>query len=111
MPRENRKLRKEILARFAYPVELRLSLDLEYLLAKYFQEKIRSIKELNEIRDKVKVLKPYACDDAFLELDNRKLGYITSINEIDTFLRRNGKAMSHEELNRIYRVLCFQQNK
>ena len=37
LPKENRKLKKDVLARFAYPVELRLSLDLEYLLAKYFQ--------------------------------------------------------------------------
>ena len=43
LPRENRKLKKDVLGRHAYPVELRLSLDLEFLLAKYFQDKIKTI--------------------------------------------------------------------
>lgn len=66
---------------------------------------------MNEIRDKIKLLKPYACDEAFLELDNKKFGYISSIKELDAFLRRNGKALNNEELTRIFRVLSFQQNK
>lgn len=56
-------------------------------------------------------MKPYACDDAFLELDNKHKGYVSSIEELDLFLRRNGKAVGHQELNRIFRVLSFQSVK
>lgn len=78
LPRENRKLRKDALARHAYPVELKLSIDLEFLLAKYFQDKIKVTKELNEIRDKVKIMKSSGPDECFLALDRDRQGFISS---------------------------------
>ena len=36
---------------------------------------------------------------------------LSSSKQIDTFLRKNGKALSTEELTRIYRYLSFQTNK
>lgn len=46
---------------------------------------------------------------AFGLLDYRKLGYLSSLNELDQFLRANGKLMSQAELSRIFRVLNFDQ--
>lgn len=46
-------------------------------------------------------------DQAFGFLDCRRTGYLSSLQEIDQFLRSNGKVFSQPELSRIFRVLSF----
>jgi Ca2+-binding EF-hand superfamily protein len=87
---------------------LRLSLDLEFLLAKYFDDKIKSIRELNVIRDRLKFIKTCSTEEAFILVDQNKNGYISTLEEIDNFLRKNGKQLNKDELNRIYRNLTNQ---
>lgn len=87
---------------------MRLSLDLEYLLAKYFDDKIKSIRELNVIRDRLKFIQTCSTEEAFILVDQNKNGYISTLEEIDNFLRKNGKQLNKEELNRIYRNLTNQ---
>ena len=111
LPKENRKLKKDALERHPYVVEARLSLDLEYLIAKYMENKISNIKELNIFRDKLKVSKLFSVEEAFTLVDENRIGYIPTIKELDNFLRKNGKALSTVELERIFRFLSFQTNK
>lgn len=46
---------------------------------------------------------------AFGLLDYRKEGYLSSLHQLDQFLRANGKVMAQAELSRILRALSFDQ--
>lgn len=60
------------------------------------------------IRDRLKFIKTCSTEEAFILVDQNKNGYISTLEEIDNFLRKNGKQLNKEELNRIYRNLTNQ---
>lgn len=49
-------------------------------------------------------------EESFTLLDCEKKGQISSLNQIDRFLRNNGKVATKDELLRIFRVLTFDNN-
>jgi Ca2+-binding EF-hand superfamily protein len=53
---------------------------------------------------------PLAVEEAFTLLDIERKGMISSLADIDRFLRNNGKVASKDELVRIFRVLSFDRD-
>lgn len=66
-------------------------MDLEFLLAKYFQHKINTAIILAELQIKIKLVKPLVLREAFDLIDSKRSGSINSELDIDNFLRQNGK--------------------
>ena len=52
----------------------------------------------------------YSVEEAFVQIDCDKIGYLSKLAEIDRFLRRNGSAVTNEDLIRIYRALNFKKD-
>ena len=50
---------------------------------------------------------PEMVQQAFTLLDRPKEGVLSSLAGLDQFLRGNGKAVSSDELSRMFRVLSF----
>jgi hypothetical protein len=69
LPKENPKLNKKALERKYYEGGLRLSIDLEYIIARYFEHKIKEIQELSKIRLDMNQRQVYILDEAFTKLD------------------------------------------
>ena len=51
LPRENTRLKKEVLGRKEYDVVARLDIELEFQLGKYFKSKLEGIKARTKISD------------------------------------------------------------
>jgi hypothetical protein len=106
MPRENVKLRTKALDRRYYQGGPRLEIDLEYIVARYFEHKMKTLKELSRLRlDLHQHANSVEQSWAFLDAHNN--GSVKGLNELDSFLRSNGKVMHKDELLRIFRVLTF----
>lgn len=50
-------------------------------------------------------------EEAFRMLNYNQEGYLNSLTDLDQFLRANGKVLTQAELNRIFRVLSFDQGQ
>jgi hypothetical protein len=50
LPKENLKITKKALERKYYEEGVRLAIDLEFIIARYFEHKIKEIKELAVLR-------------------------------------------------------------
>lgn len=101
------KLNKKALERKYYEAGLRLSIDLEYIIARYFDHKIKEIQELAKIRMEMNQKHVYIVEEAFTLLDYEKKGVIQGLGQIDHFLRNNGKVVSKDDLVRLFRILGF----
>ena len=91
LPQEHASLAKEVLARRYYEGGFRLPLDLEYLLGRYFEHKLKSIKELGRIRAEMTQHQVYVVEESFGLLDQLKDGVLSEPGKLDGFLRSRGK--------------------
>jgi Ca2+-binding EF-hand superfamily protein len=109
LPKENAQLLKDVLNRKFYPPSLRLEEDLEFQIAKYFQAKLDSYMTLNNIRIQLFKDGTFTTLKAFTLLYQNKKGVIETKEDIDAFLRSNGKLCKGDELRRIYEGLDFRR--
>lgn len=107
LPKENGKLNKKALDRKYYQGGIKLEIDLEYIVSRYFDHKIKEIKELARIRAEMNQRQSFVVEEGFALLDNEKKGVIGSLASIDSFLRNNGKVVAKDDLVRLYRLLTF----
>ena len=68
-------------------------MDLEYIISKYFEHKMKEIKELSMLRVDMFKKEFYSVEEAFGFIDCHKEGVISNIGLIDQFMRSNGKVM------------------
>ena len=77
LPKENPDKYKKAISKRYYPSRARLEIDLEYIIAKYFEHKLKEIKELSNLRIDMFKKQAYTVEEAFAFLDYRKQGYLS----------------------------------
>ena len=96
LPKENAGLYKKATSRRYYPTRSRLEIDLEYIISKYFEHKIKEIKELSMLRVDMFKKQAHTVEEAFSFLDCERKGYLDKLTDLDQFLRRNGRVLTND---------------
>lgn len=107
LPKEDPSAKQQALGKKYYPSRSRLEIDLEFLIAKYFEHKIEESIQFSHLRALMIEQNVFSVADAFSLLDPKNKGTLGSKEDIDRFLRGNGKALRQDEVARIFRALNF----